>query len=297
MRKTAILVTGSEGLIGKELVTRLSQQGFQVHPFDIKTGQDILDRSLVEETIKKVDGVIHLAAISRVVTGFKMPHETTTTNVLGIVNLLEAIRVHNSSCWMILGSSREVYGEAKLSAKETDPVKPINVYGATKAAGEFLALCYGDNYSLRTFVARFSNVYGGNNDHTDRVIPRFFSQALANTDITVFGGTQLFDFVHLHDTVSGIIALIERITNGHDLHGRRIFHFVTGKGTGLIELANEIIRITKSKSRINFMAGRNYDVDTFIGNPSDTNEILNWKAQISVADGLRMYYRLLSSSG
>ncbi|WP_415280926.1 NAD-dependent epimerase/dehydratase family protein [Candidatus Nitrososphaera sp. FF02] len=295
MKITKVLVTGSEGLIGKELIARLSQRGFQVYPFDIKTRQDILDRNLVEEAVGEVDGVIHLAAVSRVITGFDMPYQTVSTNVMGTVNLLESIRTRNPSCWMILGSSREVYGEAKLSAKETDPIRPINVYGATKAAGEFLTLCYGSNYSLKTVVARFSNVYGGRNDHADRVIPRFFGQALSDKDITVFGGTQLFDFVHLNDTVKGITTLAEGIVNNYDLQDRRTFHFVTGNGTRLTDLAEKIISITKSKSTISFMAGRNYDVDTFVGDPSDTRKILNWQAEVSLDDGLKQYYNLLSS--
>ena len=106
---------------------------------------------------------------------------------------------------MIFGSSREVYGETHSKVKESDPQNPLNVYGASKSAGEFLTLCYGDNYNMNTFVVRFSNVYGSLNDHPDRVIPRFMSQALSNSDITIYGGNQVFDFVHLSDAVDGLL--------------------------------------------------------------------------------------------
>ena len=189
------MVTGSEGLIGKELSRKLLERKINVIGYDIKNGQDVLDQKSLERIICDVDGVIHLAAISRVVTGYKDPYAAVMTNVIGTSNILDLIRRKNPSCWMIFGSSREVYGESQSIKKESDPQKPVNVYGVSKSAGEYLSLCYGNNYNLRTFVVRFSNVYGGLNDHPDRVIPRFFNQALANSDITVYGGNQIFDFV------------------------------------------------------------------------------------------------------
>ena len=287
-----MLVTGSEGLIGKELSIKLLERKINVIGYDIKKGQDVLDQKSLEKIICDVDGVIHLAAVSRVVTGYKDPNAAVTTNVIGTSNILDLIRRKNPSCWMIFGSSREVYGESQSIKKESDPQKPVNVYGASKSAGEYLTLCYGNNYNLRTFVVRFSNVYGGLNDHPDRVIPRFFNQALANSEITVYGGNQIFDFVHLSDVVEGLIRLIQKIINNEKLESR-IFHFLTGRSSNLVDLAKKIIEITNSKSVINFLARREFDVDTFVGDPSVTMKVLEWQPRISIDEGLQNYLNLM----
>lgn len=292
METHSILITGSEGLIGKELSKRLEEKKINVVEYDIKNGQDILDRQSLEKIICDIDGVVHLAAISRVVAGHNDPYMAVLTNVLGTTNILDLIRSKNPSCWMIFGSSREVYGEFQGVIKETDPQKPVNVYGATKSAGENLSICYGDNYNLRTFVVRFSNVFGGLNDHSDRVVPRFFKQALANEDITVYGGNQIFDFVHLYDAVDGIIKLIEKIINNEKLEHRTL-HFITGKSLSLIELSNKIIALTGSKSRIKYYPKREFDVDTFVGDPSVTMNVLGWRPKISIDEGLESYLKLI----
>jgi UDP-glucose 4-epimerase len=292
LRNHSVLVTGSEGLIGKELSKKLEEKKINVVGYDIKNGQDILDQESLEKIICEVDGVIHLAAISRVVAGYNDPYTAVVTNVIGTTNILDLIRRKNPSCWMIFGSSREVYGESQCVIKESDPQKPVNVYGASKSAGEYLTLCYGNNYNLRTFVVRFSNVFGGLNDHPDRVVPRFFNQALANEDITVYGGNQIFDFVHLSDAVEGLIKLIQKIINNEKLEYRTL-HFITGKSLSLIELSNKIIKLTNSKSCVKYLPRRDFDVDTFVGNPSVTMNVLGWQPKISIDEGLEYYLKLI----
>jgi UDP-glucose 4-epimerase len=292
LRNRSVLVTGSEGLIGKELSKKLEEKKINVVGYDIKNGQDILDQESLEKIICDIDGVIHLAAISRVVAGYNDPYTAVVTNVIGTTNILDLIRRKNPSCWMIFGSSREVYGESQCVIKESDLQKPINVYGASKSAGEYLSLCYGNNYNLRTFVVRFSNVFGGLNDHPDRVVPRFFNQALANEDITVYGGNQIFDFVHLSDAVEGLIKLIQKIINNEILEYRTL-HFITGKSLSLIELSNKIIKLTNSKSIVKYLPRREFDVDTFIGDPSVTMNVLDWQPKISIDEGLESYLKLI----
>jgi len=292
LKNHSVLVTGSEGLIGKELSKKLEEKKINVVGYDIKNGQDILDQESLEKIICDIDGVIHLAAISRVVAGYKDPYAAVVTNVIGTTNILDLIRRKNPSCWMIFGSSREVYGESQRVIKESDPQKPVNVYGASKSAGEYLSLCYGNNYNLRTFVVRFSNVFGGLNDHPDRVVPRFFNQALANEDITVYGGNQIFDFVHLSDAVEGLIKLIQKIINNDKLEYRTL-HFITGKSLSLIELSNKIIKLTNSKSCVKYLPRRDFDVDTFVGDPSVTMNVLGWQPKISIDEGLEYYLKLI----
>ena len=293
MKNQSVLVTGSEGLIGKELSGKLEEKKINVVRYDIKNGQNILDEKSLERIICDVNGVIHLAAVSRVVTGYNDPFNAVETNVIGTANILDLIRRKNPSCWMIFGSSREIYGQTQSVIKESDPPKPVNVYGASKTAGEYLSLCYGDNYNLRTFVVRFSNVYGGLNDHPDRVVPRFFVQALSNSAITVYGGNQIFDFVHLSDAVDGLMKLIQKIIMNDKIE-KKTLHFITGKSVSLIELSNKIIKLTNSKSRVIYLPKREFDVDTFVGDPSVTMNALGWQPKMSIDEGLESYLKLIT---
>lgn len=290
-----MLVTGSEGLIGKELSRKLGEKKINVVGYDIKNDQNILNQKLLEKIICDIDGVVHLAGVSRVISGYNDPYAAVMNNVIGTTNILDLIRRKNPSCWMIFGSSREVYGESQSVVKESDAQKPVNVYGASKSAAEYLTLCYGSNYNLRTFVVRFSNVYGGLNDHPDRVVPRFFKQALANSDITVYGGNQIFDFVHLYDVIDGLINLIQKIINNEKFE-YRTFHFVTGKSTSLVELSTKIINLTNSKSSIKYLPKREFDVDSFIGDPTLTMSLLGWLPVISIDEGLNYYLELIKDN-
>lgn len=292
LKNVTLLITGNEGLIGKELSKKLAEKKINVIGFDIRNNENILDDKSLEKIICDVDGVVHLAAVSRVIAGYNDPYKAIMTNIIGTANILDLIRRKNPSCWMIFGSSREVYGEARHIVKESDPQNPVNVYGATKSAGEYLSLCYGDNYNLRTFVVRFSNVYGGLNDHPDRVVPKFFTQALSNADITIYGGDQVFDFVHLSDAVDGIMKLIQKIINSKKLENKTL-NFLTGKSLSLVELANKIITLTHSKSRVQFLPRREFDVDTFVGDPSVTMRVLGWQPKTSIDQGLEYYLKLI----
>ena len=122
-------------------------------------------------------------------------------------------------------------GEKSILVKETETPKPINVYGSSKLACESLCSSYKDNYSLYTFIVRFSNIYGNENDHQDRVISKFFKLALKNQDMTIFGGNQIFDFVYIDDAINAITTLIEKIISENIPNKTNIYHFVTGKGT------------------------------------------------------------------
>jgi nucleoside-diphosphate-sugar epimerase len=294
MSKGIILVTGSEGLIGKALVKNLKSKNYDVIEFDIKNNEDILNKLLVKEKIKSINGVVHLAAVSRVITAYKDPEKSIMTNILGTTNILEAIRKINPKCWMIFASSREVYGETNKKIKEDDQLNPLNVYGSTKLAGENICISYRKNYSTETYIVRFSNVYGGKNDHPDRVIPIFLHQALNNLDITVNGGEQMFDFVHLDDTIEGLSILIEKIMQKQIQSEVFTFHFVTGTGTKLMDLVKKIKSVTNSNSSIKFLSARNYDVETFVGDPTRTEKILGWQSKISLEEGLKKYKELMT---
>src|SRR5438445_10441873 len=88
---------------------------------------------------------------------------------------------------------------------------------------------------------RFSNVYGSERDLPERVIPQFMNQAVRGEDITLYGGEQILDFTVIDDTISGIMKLASASLEGDDSIFREDFHFVTGRGLSVSELATMIV--------------------------------------------------------
>src|SRR5207237_7735748 len=98
---------------------------------------DIVDLAAVQRAVEGCDGIVHLAAVSRVAWGEEDPPRCHRTNVDGTVNVIDAARGSARKPWLLFASSREVYGDAGLDpVREEAPMAPVNVYGRTKAEAE-----------------------------------------------------------------------------------------------------------------------------------------------------------------
>ncbi len=284
-----ILVTGSSGLVGSALVPALTSQDSGVIAVDIKaTGDaygDCRDEKRMQALIENADGIVHLAAISRVVWCEQDPERCASTNVGALKTILEIARKSPRRPWLIFASSREVYGQPEsLPAAETSPIRPLNVYGRSKAEGERMVTEAQQEHHMRACIIRLSNVFGTTADHRDRVIPAFASAAVAGRDLQVEGTNHTFDFVHIDDVVRGIMALVDFLNSGAEVPAP--IHFVSGVPTTLGELAALSIRLAGSSSTIRQAPPRDFDVDRFYGNPSRAEAVLGWKAQIPLSEGV-----------
>lgn len=283
-----IMITGSSGFIGTDLKILLEKQGIEVVSYDLKDNppNDTRDFNHLAEKIKGVEGVIHLAAVSRVKVAYENPLECVNTNVGGTINVLEAARTSSLKPWVIFASSREVFGESRpLPATEETPRHPMNVYGIAKIAGEDLCKIFSKDYGLKTRVLRFSNVYTSANDQMDRVIPKFILQALKNEDIFINGtGEEVFDFTYIDDTVRGIWGCVQEIQKSEQMYND--FILSTGNPTSLKELAELIVKTVGSKSQIRYSEGRSYDVSKFYADPAKAKQILGFEPNMKLKDGI-----------
>ena len=306
---STILITGGAGFIGSSVAKEMLAIGHDVVVLDHKKtpasidsiNEDITDiegdvrnPKLVKEmfTTHSPDGVIHLAAVSRVVWGEQNPGLCKETNVQGLSNVFEAIRVAGIKPWLIFGSSREVYGEpASLPVKENFPKQPMNVYGRTKLEGEQMVHSFSKEHRLASHILRFSNVYGNEHDILDRVIPRFVLAGLRGECLEIHGGGQLVDFTHISDTVAGIRSsaryLDSFVNNGgagklycEDLH------LLPGRGCTLQQVVETIMDYLDTRLDVNLTEPRNYDVKRFVGCPSKAKDILDFQAKISIEEGI-----------
>ncbi|MEN3112123.1 NAD-dependent epimerase/dehydratase family protein [Uliginosibacterium paludis] len=287
MTKT-VLVTGSRGLVGRRLCASLRNDGFSVKELDLlghgEHYGDVTRLADVETGIQGCVGVVHLAAVSRVVWGQRDPELCWRTNVTGLQNLVHAALAQSSKPWILFSSSREVYGQApSLPVAETTELNPLNVYARSKAEGERVVLD-ARSQGLQTAVVRLSNVYGCTKDHADRVIPAFARAAVEGSPLRVEGSNHTFDFTHVNDVVRGLRALIGLFESGEQsLHP---VHLVSGHPTSLGELAAICCRLAKSDAVVTEAAPRSYDVARFYGDPGRAREFLGWEPEISLEAGL-----------
>jgi UDP-glucose 4-epimerase len=291
-----ILITGGNGFIGSHLAEKLIEQGEEVTLLDIvfnensagidceKIEADVRDYDKVKEAVNGKDSVIHFAAVSRVAWGQERPRECIETNSVGTANVLEAVREAGNEAFVFLGSSREVYGEPESNPVNEKAVKnPISIYGISKLSGEKLALSYKKYFGTRVIIFRFSNVYGAKRDLPERVMPNFAMKAINGEPLIINGGDQVLDFTFLDDTLNGILKAYEKRESiiGQD------FHFVTGKGTSVQELAETILSISGSDAKIEVRDVKSFDVKKFIGDNSKSKEILDWQPEVSLEDGIK----------
>ena len=200
-----VLITGSQGLIGRHLAPALIEAGIEVVAFDKLLSDsddrpfDTRNRDQVAAAIAGCRGVIHLAAVSRVVWCERDPELCQQVNVEGTRNVYDAVMASDHRPFVLFASSREAYGSpTSMPVSEDCPLVPCNVYGRSKLEGELLTKAISAA-GVTTSILRFSNVYGCSADHVDRVITAFARQAARGGAIYIEGSQCVFDFTHVHD--------------------------------------------------------------------------------------------------
>lgn len=281
-----LLVTGSEGLIGTPLVIALRKAGFEVRQFDLRRSadEDVCEPDALRRALTGVTGVVHLAAVTRVVWAQKDPWQCYRTNVRALETLARMCIGSPSRPWLISASSREVYGPASLfPVREDSPHRPINAYARSKVKGEEI-MAEAKKSGLRANICRFSNVYGAAHDHADRVANAFARAAAFGGRIQVEGPGHTFDFTFVDDVVQGMVRLVLATDAGEYFPP---IHFVSGQPTSLEELSAIAVRNARSAVTPSEEAPRSFDVSHFVGDPERARALLGWETETSIEDGFR----------
>jgi nucleoside-diphosphate-sugar epimerase len=284
-----ILITGSSGLIGATLSRYLADRDLPIVGVDLRSPVesqrfDVSDLDRMNILLPRVSGIIHLAAVSRVIHGERDPARCWDVNVESTRKLLDAALKSASRPWFIYASSREVYGtQTTQPVAEDAPLRPINVYARSKVAAELL-VAEARQAGLATATLRFASVYGRIDDHRDRVVPAFVAAAVTGGMLRVDGKDCAFDVNHVDDVVRGIATVAELLQSGERLLPP--VHFVSGRSTGLIELAELCCRIGGRGARIVEAPSRDFDVHRFVGDPRRARELLGWQSTIDLETGL-----------
>ncbi|KAF2220362.1 hypothetical protein BDZ85DRAFT_267637 [Elsinoe ampelina] len=254
---TLVLVTGGAGFIGSNLVDRLLHLGYKVRIFDnLYTGfirnvplehenvefffGDILNRTALQEAIKGVDYVFHLAAMSKVVPSLKNPDMARfclESNALGSWNVLEEARLAGHIKKVIYAASSTYYGNAPPPHKETMAPDFLTPYSSSKYEGELQMQTFDQLFGVPTVSTRFFMVYGPRQPTTGAyaiVTGVFAKEAADGKPLTIEGdGSHSRDFIHVSDIVEGLILAQQSPT----LHGE-VINLGTGSSYSVQDLAD-----------------------------------------------------------
>ncbi len=296
-----ILVTGGAGFIGSHLCKRLLDDGNDILCVDnYFTGSKQNISSLFDspyfEVIRhdicfplyvEVDQIFNLACPASPIHYQHDPVQTTKTSVHGAINMLGLAKRINAR--ILQASTSEVYGDPECHPQDesywgnVNPIGPRSCYDEGKRCAETLFFDYHRQHNLDIKVVRIFNTYGPNMHPNDgRVVSNFIMQALQNIDITVYGnGEQTRSFCYIDDLVDGMVKMMESssgITGPVNL-GNPIEYKI-------IDLANLIISLTKSKSQIIL---RDLPVDDPMRRKPNIDlagNKLNWEPNTDLKEGL-----------
>lgn len=296
------VVTGGSGFLGSHLCDKLISENISVICIDnLLTGnpdniQHLFGNPLfhfIRHDITNfihvpgnVDYVLHFASPASPLDYHQLPIETLKVGSLGTHKALGLAKEKKAR--FLLASTSEVYGDPLEHPQKEDywgnvnPIGPRGVYDEAKRFAEALTMAYQRYHNLSTRIVRIFNTFGPRMRLNDgRAIPAFFSQALKNKPITVFGdGMQTRSFIYVDDEINGILKLLFSDENEPVNIGNP--EEITVK-----QIAEEIIKITNSKSKIIYQDIPVDDPKVRQPNINKAKEKLGWEPKIDRIEGLR----------
>jgi dTDP-glucose 4,6-dehydratase len=296
-----ILITGGAGFIGSHLCDRLIAQGHKVICVDnLITGrmenithllnnpnfkfirQDVTTFLDIKEDI---DYVLHFASPASPVDYLKYPIQTLKVGSLGTHNTLGLAKAKGAK--FLLASTSEVYGDPLVNPQpeaylgNVNAIGPRGVYDESKRFAEALTMAYHKTHKIDVKIARIFNVYGERMRKEDgRVIPNFITQALRGQPLTVYGdGSQTRSFCYISDMIEGLFKLFFSNLN-------EPVNLGNPNEVTILELAQRIIGLTRSKSKISFRPLPADDPKVRCPDITKAKTLLSWLPTIPLQDGL-----------
>jgi dTDP-glucose 4,6-dehydratase len=306
IKNKKIFMTGGAGFIGTTLISRLIEDN-EIVVYDTLLRNalketnllnlpnltliqgNVLDEEKLKDAIDGSDVVIHLAAIAGIDTVIKSPTMTMKVNMIGTYNVLEAAMTLDDVECFIDFSTSEVYGSYAYKLGEGDSTTMGAVgearwtYAISKLAGEHLAHSYHKEFGLPVVSLRPFNIYGPM-QVGEGAIHTFITRALKNEDIQIHGdGDQIRSWCYVEDIAEAILLCLEKKEAvGH------VFNIGNPRGTiTILSLAQKIVDISESKSKIVFVPKSWVDVELRIPDIEKAKKTLGYNPKIDLDEGLK----------
>jgi UDP-glucuronate decarboxylase len=296
-----ILVTGAAGFLGSHFAEKYLSEGHEVLGVDnFYTGQrinithlidnsnfEMLRHDITQPLIVEVDAIANFACPASPIQYQRYPVQTIKTSILGITNMLGLAKRLNIK--IMQASTSEVYGDPDITPQVESywgNVNPIGIracYDEGKRVAETIMFDYHRQYGTKIKIARIFNTYGPRMSLNDgRVVTNFIGQALRNEPITIYGdGLQSRSFCYVDDLVLGLSALFD---SPQDVLGP--INLGNPVEFTMIELANLIIQLTNSNSKLNFEDLPQDDPKQRKPDITKAQETLSWSPRVALEDGL-----------
>ncbi len=294
------IVTGGAGFIGSHLVDRLVDAGDEVLAIDdLSSGKEanlssaarLEQADICDERIGQVvstfspDRVFHAAAQISVSLSAREPATDAKTNILGTLNVLDAIRSVSGETakFIFVSTGGAMYGEPEtLPAPESLPATPGSPYGASKHSIEVYLPVYKRLFGMRHSTLRLANVFGPRQDpHGEAGVVAIFTRAmLADRPVTIFGdGEDERDYVYVGDVV-------EALTLAAESEGEGPFNVGTGIGTNVNDLFGVLAELSGYNQPAAYGPPRAGDIGKISLDSSLIHREWGWKPQTKLVDGL-----------
>jgi len=300
-----ILITGAAGFLGSHLSDKCIEEGMHVIGMDnLITGNMAnlshlmpLDRfEFHHHDVTKfihiageLDYILHFASPASPIDYLKIPIQTLKVGSLGTHNALGLAKAKEAR--ILVASTSEVYGDPLIHPQTEDywgnvnPIGPRGCYDEAKRFQEAITMAYHNHHGIETRIVRIFNTYGPRMRPNDgRALPAFFSQAINEEDITVFGdGSQTRSFCYVSDLVDGIYRLL-----------LRDYHLPVNIGNpneiSIKDVAEEVLRLTETKSKLVFKDLPKDDPKVRQPDISLAKEVLGWYPKVEREEGLKITY-------
>lgn len=301
-----VLVTGLGGFAGRWLAEALRASGHVVYGLgrggpgaavtplvaDFRRA-DVTDRAAMEAAIGDIlpDAVVHLAALTDPATAEREVGATYRTNLGGTLVVLGTLRDRAPRARLLLASTSLVYGAVEpgdLPVRETTPLRPTGIYGASKAAAEIAALQWSRAYGLDVVVARpFNHIGPGQR-------PDFVCAAIASQLAAIEAGRRepvlrlgnldpVRDFLDVRDVAAGYVALLERGRRGE------VYNLCAGEGVSIAELVALFRTLARVPVQVRSEPGRRraLDVERIVGSHERATAATGWEPRVPLLESLR----------
>ena len=308
-RDRRVLITGGLGFIGSNLAARLVSEGADVllvdslepeyggnlFNIDAISGDvrvnisDVRDASSMKYLVRDREVIFNLAGQVSHIDSMRDPYTDLEINCRSQLSILEACRHHNPMVKVVFASTRQIYGKPDyLPVTEAHLVRPIDVNGINKAAGEYYHLVYNNVFGVRSCALRLTNVYGPRQlikHNRQGFIGWFIRLAVENETIQLYGdGSQLRDFVYVDDVVDALLR-----AGATDACNGEVFNVGGAGPVSLAKLAELLVEVagTGAVQYIEWPAERrSIDIGDFYADSTKFETAVGWRRDVDLRDGL-----------
>jgi UDP-glucose 4-epimerase len=315
-----VLVTGGLGFIGSNLARELAEAGADVVLVDSLVPEyggnpeniagieelvhvnvsDVRDEYSLKYLVRDRDFIFNLAGQTSHLDSMTDPYTDLEINCRAQLSILEACRENNAAARVVFASTRQIYGRPEyLPVDERHPLRPVDVNGINKTAGEWYHLVYGQVYGIPVCVLRLTNTYGPRmrvRDARQTFLGYWLRQVILGEELLVFGdGTQRRDFNYVDDAVRALLLAATR-----DEAVGQIYNLGDGEVLSLLELAELLVKTNGSGSYrvVPFPEERKaIDIGDYYSDFTKIRQELGWQPRVGVEEGLRRSLEFYRQSG